>query len=260
MSATDIERRSADWVEESAFGKWFLRTKTWEINVLNRALNDLERLMAPKRDRYPVILDVGCGYGHALPMLDERFNPDEIIGLEVDPQVAWSASAKAETCRCRFRLLIGNAASVDLPDQCVDLLFCHQTFHHIVDQESAIREFYRVLKPGAVLLFAESCRRYIHSFLIRVLFRHPMDVQKTDVEYIELIERAGFTVRPDAVSRPFLWWSRQDLGLLEKLGYGEPEGEREETLVNLIATRPGAASARAEIRNQPAVGQHAEPE
>jgi ubiquinone/menaquinone biosynthesis C-methylase UbiE len=63
-------------------------------------------------------------------------------------------------------------------------VFCHQTFHHIVEQEAAMAEFFRVLKPGRVLLFAESTRRYIHSLPIRLLFRHPMEVQKTAEEYI----------------------------------------------------------------------------
>ena len=39
---------------------------------------------------------------------------------------------------------------------------------------AAVRGFHRVLKPGGMLLLTESCRRYILSWLIRILFRHPM--------------------------------------------------------------------------------------
>ena len=85
------------------------------------------------------------------------------------------------------------------------MVFCHQTFHHIVDQHKAIREFHRVLKPSGILLFAESTRKYIHSWLIRTLFRHPMDVQKSASEYLELIRKAGFEVPEKAISLPYLW-------------------------------------------------------
>ena len=124
-----------------------------------------------------------------------------------------------------------------MPDASFDMLFCHQTFHHIADQESAIREFYRVLRPGGVLLFAESTKRYIDSWMIRFLFRHPMEAQKTADEYIALIRQTGFDLPPQKISLPYLWWSRSDLGLLEKLGFAPP-AEREETLVNAVARRP----------------------
>ena len=88
-----------------------------------------------------------------------------------------------------------------------------------------------------MLLFAESTRRYIHSWLIRWLFRHPMDVQKTAEEYIALIRAAGFDVAPERTSFPYLWWSRGDLGTLEWLGVPRPD-PREETLVNLVAVKP----------------------
>lgn len=231
MNKVDIKKA---WVRESKFGDWFLNTDTWLIHVLKRALNDLERLIPEgKATKFNTILDIGCGFGHSLVELDERFAPNNIIGLDVDPDVVTKSDSNAKKCQAKVEFLINNAAVIELPDNSVDMIFCHQTFHHIVDQESAIKEMYRVLKPDGCLMFAESCRRYIHSMVIRVLFRHPMHVQKTDMEYLQLLEHAGFDVQESQLSRPFLWWSRADLGLWETItGKVEDPNSREETLIN----------------------------
>ena len=231
---------STPWVKESLFGIWFLGTYTWIRSVLRRALNDLVRLMPNQLKQNSTILDIGYGHGHSIWLLDEFFKPEKIIALDIDPNAAERAKENIKRCDCNVELLHSDAAFIDLADGAVDMIFCHQTFHHLVNQERAMDEFFRVLKPGGVLLFAESCRRYIYSWSIKLLFRHPMHVQKTDLEYIALIKSSGFIIKPEYISRPFLWWSLPDLGLLSyfRLTAKEIQGEREETMVNLVAYKP----------------------
>ncbi len=139
----------------------------------------------------------------------------------------------------RAELVQGSSAHLHtLASQSVDLVFCHQTFHHLIEQEEALREFFRVLKPGGILLFAESTRRYIESWIIMLLFRHPMEVQKTAPEYLQMVRDAGFDVAPASISYPYLWWSRTDLGVLERWFGIAPRADREETLINLVAVKP----------------------
>ena len=133
----------------------------------------------------------------------------------------------------------GDISALALPDESVDLIFCHQTFHHLTRQREALAEFHRVLKPGGLFLFAESTRAYITSWIIRLLFRHPMEAQHSADEYIEMIRAQGFQVSAENCSFPYLWWSRADLGLPERIGIAPPKpGEREETLINLVAIKP----------------------
>ena len=230
------------WVKESAFGIWFLNTDIWLDRVLKKAINDLLRMLPETKKHYSAILDIGCGRGRSLQLLDEYFCPDSINGIEIDPSLLNDAIKRAKACRCQVDLITGNAEMMPYPDQSFDMVFCHQSFHHIVQHEKAMHEFYRVLKPGGVLLFAESCKRFIHSLSIRLLFRHQMDVQKTAEEYINLIRQTGFQVYPDAISKPYLWWSRPDFGAMEWFGFQVPE-VREETLVNLVAVKMEADQA-----------------
>jgi hypothetical protein len=102
-----------------------------------------------------------------------------------------------------------------------------------------------VLKPGGTLLFAESTDAYIKSWVIRLLFRHPMQVQKSADQYLAMIRAAGFSFSSRNVSLPYLWWSRAtDFGLFERLGLHHPKpGKRRETLVNVAAIKVSDAPA-----------------
>jgi ubiquinone/menaquinone biosynthesis C-methylase UbiE len=229
------------YIPETAFGDWFLQTPTWDVHVLEVALRDLDPLIPARRESYPVVIDVGCGWGRSLKKLNERFRPERLVGFDIAPKMVEAAAREVAGLRTASgvpaEVVQASSAALPLPDASVDLLFCHQTFHHLVDQDAAIAEFHRVLKPGGVLLFAESTRRYIHSWIIRLLFRHPMEVQKTAPEYLALVRAAGFVVPESQLSYPFLWWSREDLGLVERVLRIKPPAAREETLINLVATR-----------------------
>jgi ubiquinone/menaquinone biosynthesis C-methylase UbiE len=225
-------------VPETRFGKWFLRTQTWEVHVLERALADLARLIPQPRASYPVVLDVGCGNGRSLPKLNERFAPRDLIGVDIDPDMLAAAARTAADAGIAPTLLAGSSSRLPIASGTVDLLFCHQTFHHLVEQEQAIREFHRVLRPGGIMLFAESTRAYIASWIIMLLFRHPMEVQRTADEYLQMVRSAGFDVAPESISYPYLWWSRADLGIRERWFGIAPRADREETLLNLVAVKP----------------------
>jgi ubiquinone/menaquinone biosynthesis C-methylase UbiE len=225
-------------VPETAFGKWFLKTETWRVHVLERAIADLVGLIPQRQASYGVVVDVGCGSGYSLPKLAQRFAPRDLVGVDIDPQMLEAAGQEAKRAGVAVRLVEASSSRMPLPDNHADLLFCHQTFHHLVEQEAALAEFLRVLKPGGVLLFAESTRRYIHSWIIRALFRHPMEVQRTAEEYLQMVRAAGFVVPETSISYPYLWWSRGDLGVLERWFGVKPKAAREETLLNLVAVKP----------------------
>ncbi|ODN42761.1 class I SAM-dependent methyltransferase [Piscirickettsia litoralis] len=226
------------YVADTKIGVWFLKTRTWRDQVLRAAIKQLEGLIPEKQPRYHTILDIGCGHGLSFRLLQRRFHPKKIIGLDIETtDMGPQARHAAKTCACTTEILHNHAAKINLADHSVDLIFCHQAFHHIVEQEQALNEFYRLLKPGGLLLFAESTRSYIHSWSIRLFFRHPMHVQRDAAEYIHMIKKAGFKLDQNHTSTPDLWWARSDYGLIHKLfGYKKPL--KEPKLLNLVAIKP----------------------
>ena len=235
---------SENYVEETRFGFWFLRSHTWQHHVLRVAIDDLSRLFDGQPPVAPVLVDAGCGQGKSFRYLQQVFAPSRLVGIDADPHSLALSSAEAERQGLDVEMLGSDCADLPLADASVDILFCHQTFHHLVEQEKALAEFYRVLKPGGYLLFAESTEAYIDTWVIRWLFRHPMHVQKSAAQYLQMLRDQGFVFASRNVSLPYLWWSRsKDFGLLERLGLRKPPpvGEREETLVNVVARKPLAA-------------------
>ncbi|MFW9269545.1 class I SAM-dependent methyltransferase [Pseudomonas sp. D2-30] len=232
---------SDNYVQETRFGFWFLRSHTWQHHVLRVAVEDLRGLFNTAPPSNPVLLDAGCGQGKSFQYLRQAFAPQRLIGVDADPHSLDLSAQEAARQGMAVELIGSDCATLAVPDASVDLLFCHQTFHHLVEQEKALAEFYRVLKPGGYLLFAESTEAYIDTWVIRWLFRHPMHVQKSAAQYLAMIRNQGFQFEDRNVSYPYLWWSRaKDFGLLERWGLRRPKpfGEREETLVNVVARKP----------------------
>lgn len=237
---------SKTYVEETRFGFWFLRSHTWQHHVLRVAINDLRQLFDGPLPEAPVVLDAGCGQGKSFQYLHKVFAPSQLLGTDADPHSLRLSQAEATRLGLSVELRGSDCAQLQFADESVDILFCHQTFHHLVEQEQALAEFWRVLKPGGYLLFAESTEAYIDTWVIRWLFRHPMQVQKSADGYLQMLRAQGFEFGPQQVSYPYLWWSRSsDFGLLERFGLRKPPpvGQREETLVNVVARKPLRADA-----------------
>ena len=226
-----------DYVPETRIGFRFLGSNIWRDHVLRLTIDSLMHLNEETFPEAPIIVDVGCGQGHSLALLTEKFAPSRLVGVEYDAHSLDKASARMTREGIKAELKQNDCAAIDLPDAFADMLFCHQTLHHLVRQEDSLREFYRILKPGGFLLFAESTRAYIHSWIIRLFFRHPMHVQRTADEYMAMLRGQGFEFSDRNVLLPYLWWSRTDLGAFEWFGFPVPK-KREETLLYLVARKP----------------------
>jgi SAM-dependent methyltransferase len=225
-----------NWVPETRFGTWFQSHWMWTDYVLKPACDDLVRLIAGDGRRYPKILDGGCGAGHAFARLAKEFDPEQIIGIEIDPDAVTAAELRGIDCERPVSVVHGSVEHISMDDASIDMIFCHQTIHHVVDPQRTVGEFFRILKPGGVLLVSESCQKFISSLMVRALFRHPVRVPHSAQDFLELLRNGGFAVSEDMISYPNPFWTYADFGLLAKLGIGNIQMTTKR-LLNCIAIK-----------------------
>ncbi len=225
-----------EWVRESRFGQWFQTTDIWFEYVLTEALIDFNQLLGNSISETRQLLDIGCHQGVAFQLLEEHFQPKTIIGVDIDREQIRLALEAATRCQCHVICEQGTVYSLDLPDNSIDLIFCHQLLHHLSDQTSGLDELYRVLVPGGVLLLGESCRSFLDLLWVRLFFRHPKQIQKTAHEFIELVKSRGFHIGDEDIKSSIPWWSQKDLGVTKKIGWRQKPQEPTEVL--MVARKP----------------------
>jgi SAM-dependent methyltransferase len=98
------------------------------------------------------VLDVGCGPGSITLGLAEAVAPGEVVGVDLQP----SQVAKAEAlCVSRsVKNAYFEAADVyqlPFPDRSFDAVFAHSVLNHLCEPIQALKEIYRVLRPGGIV-------------------------------------------------------------------------------------------------------------
>ena len=79
---------------------------------------------------------------------------------------------------------------IDLPDESVDRIVCHDAFHHIPNQEEVLAELARVLRTGGIAGFAEPGLHHSQTPLSQYEMANH-NVLENDVVPAEIFERAN---------------------------------------------------------------------
>lgn len=103
------------------------------------------------------VLDVGCGTA-TLTLLAKRAEPRaKVCGLDIDPVMLELAGRKILRTGLDVSLDRGSAVALPYADGSVDCVLSSLAFHHLtpVEKVAALREGFRVLKPGGELHVAD---------------------------------------------------------------------------------------------------------
>jgi ubiquinone/menaquinone biosynthesis C-methylase UbiE len=108
-----------------------------------------------------VAVDIGCGPGQ-MTMALAQMTELHVIGVDIEPEAVEIAQGHAQQAgladHCQF--VCADAHSLPFPDNHADLIVSRGTLPFLRDQALAMREVYRVLKPGGVAFLGGGMGRY----------------------------------------------------------------------------------------------------
>ncbi len=218
------------------------------------------------------ILDVGSGTGFMAIELAQRCGPDAVV-IALDP---WEAAMQRLTRKLNrlgvenVRAIVQDVATIDLPDDSVDLIVSNLGINNFNNREAALRTCFRVAKPGARIFLTTNLVGHMSEFydayrhaLQRLGFADRLSAldahigsRATVASVRTLLESAGFMF-VEAVTRSFQERFVDGSALLRhhfiRLGFVPgwkavaPEGAVESTFAALECRLNAIAAERGEL-------------
>ena len=96
------------------------------------------------------VLDLGCGTGQLTERLRQRFPDAHLIGADLSNGMLQKASERTDA----GEFVRADAQRLPLTGESVDVVTCTESFHWYDDQEAAVAEMARLLRPGGRLIIA----------------------------------------------------------------------------------------------------------
>ncbi len=112
------------------------------------------------KDQRTVILEIGSSSGYLLQEIKTSFPESFLIGSDCFPE---SLEKIAKTASC-IPLLQFDLASCPLPDNSMDIIVALNVLEHIQDDESALKQIYRILKPGGYAIIEVPANSHLFDF------------------------------------------------------------------------------------------------
>lgn len=158
------------------------------------------------------VLEIAVGSGRNLPLYAQD---TKLTAIELSPEMLKLARERADEAPAEVDLRIGDAQALELPDESFDTVVCCLALCTIPDPSRAVREAYRVLRPGGRFRALEHVRsparlvrgvqRAIDPLSVRFagdhVVREPLEYLRPAGFEIELLERSKWGIVERVVAR-----------------------------------------------------------
>jgi ubiquinone/menaquinone biosynthesis C-methylase UbiE len=132
---------------------WML--DNWIRRILQPPFELVKKLAITPED---TVLDFGCGPGYYLPEIAKRAKT--VIAVDISPEMLAKAQAKvAKTKAKNVQFIQTDGKNVQVPDNSVDKMLLVTVYHEIGENETALKEFHRILKADGKLVVVEIIKK-----------------------------------------------------------------------------------------------------
>ena len=128
---------------------------------------NLERILKFCSDKIQGrVLDVGCGDGFFTAQILQRFNLKNVYGLDISSKAVDLARLKHPEINFQ------QSALNHIPEETnsIDSITMIEVIEHLVDIEGTLKELFRVMKPGGILLIATTDFNWLKQVIIAMFF------------------------------------------------------------------------------------------
>jgi len=175
------EPRDMGAIEQKVFFDLSLKNyKRWFIPLVD----DIHKHINFENKR---ILDIASGPGLLAKEMGTRFRKSLIFGVDTSSHAVRFARLSCRNLK-NVTFKIASAYKIPFPDKSMDLVVCKDSLHQFNYPERALREMFRVLKPGCSI-YIQDLRRDLPFYLLKRSIPPKTTLQK--LQYYSV--RAAFT-------------------------------------------------------------------
>lgn len=176
---------------------------TWDEYWKNYSISEAEKWMVEFRNKYFVkyidkiiydpkcILEVGCGAGNQIIMINKLRNDVECHALDLSPVSIEKVKKEIPNA------YVGDCQDTKLPDNKFDMIFSAGLMEHFYDEVPFLNEMKRILKTDGYLITfvpAKYSLWQLYQLMHLGNWQHGYEKAYTDTDLIRLFSQNNFTI------------------------------------------------------------------
>ncbi len=126
-----------------------------DMSLKRRARRIIEEINPKEGEK---ILDLGCGTGYYLFLLSSLPVNLDLTGLDHDKKALDEAKATLDNRKIKF--VLGDSHILPFKDNSFDKVVASEVLEHLENDERALREIFRILKPNGIVVISAPSINY----------------------------------------------------------------------------------------------------